>query len=401
MEHMRSEYYKRGFEEVVTPNIFNHELWKISGHLQNYKDAIFSFKTRENEDFALKPMNCPGHCLMFRHGARSYRELPIRLADFGVLHRNEASGALGGLTRVRRFQQDDAHIFCRQDQIPTEIEAAIQFMEATYGIFKFDFDLALSTRPDNYMGEIEVWDKAEAGLKAALDNYAKRSGKTWKLNPGDGAFYGPKIDIHVRDALKRAHQCATIQLDFQLPKRFELHYKGEDGLEHTPVIIHRAILGSIERFTGVLMEHTAGRWPLWISPRQVMVVPVAEPHKAYAEQVTARLAQHGYFVDTSLSDKTLNKRIMEASVLHYNYILVVGSQEADNESVNVRARPKASDEENKKVATQVIKLDEFINQLNAERAEKRLPTDQDWFDPNSTPATAPDTVSIDENEYAV
>jgi len=251
------------------------------------------------------------------------------------------------------------------------------------------------------MGEIEVWDKAEAGLKAALDNYAKRSGKTWKLNPGDGAFYGPKIDIHVRDAIKRAHQCATIQLDFQLPKRFELKYKGEDGQEHTPVIVHRAILGSLERFTAVLMEHTAGRWPLWLSPRQVMVVPVAEPFKAYAEKVSARLQAAGYFVDTSLSDKTMNKRIMEASVLHYNYILVVGSQEAASESVNVRPRPKASDEENKKVATHIMNLEEFVNQLNAERAEKRLPADQDWFDPNSTPVAAAPTLAIDENEYAV
>ena len=232
------------------------ELWKTSGHYEHYKENMFMFET-ENQEFGLKPMNCPGHCVMFAHRTRSHRELPIRFADFGVLHRNEASGALSGLTRVRRFQQDDAHIFCRVDQIEVEVAGVLDFMKRVYDVFGFSFKLFLSTRPKKAIGEKAVWDKAEAMMELALNRF----GADWSLNPGDGAFYGPKIDIQVFDAMGRAHQCATIQLDFQLPKRFELKYNSEEnGVDVQPVIIHRAILGSVERLMGVLTEHTAGKW---------------------------------------------------------------------------------------------------------------------------------------------
>lgn len=237
----------------------------------------------DGQDFALKPMNCPSHCLMFAHRSRSYRELPIRLADFGVLHRNELHGALTGLTRVRRFQQDDAHIFCAPSQIEAEIKSCLEFMEHVYGIFGFDFTLELSTRPEKFLGEIEFWNKAEDQLRDVLNSF----GRPWKLNPGDGAFYGPKIDIHIRDALQRSHQCATIQLDFQLPIRFKLDYMSGSSADGTPelerpVIIHRAILGSVERMFGILTEHTAGKWPLWLSSRQVIIISIMQAYEPYA-----------------------------------------------------------------------------------------------------------------------
>jgi len=281
-------------------------------------------------------VNCPGHCLMFGHRPRSYRELPLRFADFGVLHRNEFSGALTGLTRVRRFQQDDAHIFCTSDTIMEEIKNAFLFMEHIYGIFGYEFHMDLSTRPEDFLGEIEVWDQAEAALKSALEGF----GKPWKLNPGDGAFYGPKIDIYIQDALKRSHQCATIQLDFQLPERFKLEYQTEDkdGKTRRPVIIHRAILGSVERMFANLVEHFAGKWPFWLSPRQIIIVPVSEKFFEYAEEVRQALHQAGFYVDVDTSDKKLQKKIREAQLDQYNYILVVGQEEVAAKTVNVRTR---------------------------------------------------------------
>lgn len=226
----------------------------MSGHWDHYAENIFSIKARDKEEFVLKPMNCPGHCLMFAHKIRSYRELPLRFADFGVLHRDEPTGGLTGLTRVRRFQQDDAHIFCNAEQIQDEIDSCLQFVSHVYGTFGFEFSLMLSTRPDSYLGDLEVWNRAETALENSLNTF----GKPWKLSPGDGAFYGPKIDITITDALKRAHQCGTIQLDFLLPQRFQLEYDGENDVKCTPVMIHRAILGSIERFMAILIEHFGG-----------------------------------------------------------------------------------------------------------------------------------------------
>lgn len=333
MEYIKEEYWKRGYDEVMTPNMFNVALWEQSGHLAHYKDDMFILDV-DKEQFGLKPMNCPAHAMMFRHRDRSHKELPLRLADFGVLHRNEASGALSGLTRVRRFQQDDAHIFCREDQIKAEVADLFDFMKSFYGMLGLTFKLKLSTRPEKYMGEIETWDRAEARLKEALNEFVAATGGTWELNEGDGAFYGPKIDIAVLDCLNRPWQCATIQLDFQQPINFSLEYmtadaqakqdedkaaskaakpeapkEGEEAPKEgeekkkkallvkkpltagcaRPVMIHRAMAGSIERFTAILAEHFAGKWPFWMSPRQVMVIPVGMGFLDYAKEVALTL----------------------------------------------------------------------------------------------------------------
>lgn len=336
MDFIRSEYRNRGYEEVISPNIYNMQLWETSGHAANYRENMFLLEI-EKQEFGLKPMNCPGHCLMFEHRVRSYRELPIRFADFGVLHRNEASGALTGLTRVRRFQQDDAHIFCREGQVKDEVRAALDFINYVYDRFGFTFELKLSTRPEKFLGEIETWDKAEAALTEALDEF----GKPWQLNEGDGAFYGPKIDISVSDALKRKFQCATLQLDFQLPSRFNLSYSAEDEAKRErPVIIHRAILGSVERMFAILLEHFKGKWPFWLSPRQAIVCTVSEKSSAYALEVRDQIHQAGYHVDVDTSDKTINKKVREAQLSQYNYILVVGEKDAENRVVTVRVRDK-------------------------------------------------------------
>lgn len=334
MNFIRAEYRKRGFQEVISPNIYNAKLWQTSGHWQHYAENMFSFES-EKETFALKPMNCPGHCLIFDHRNRSWRELPLRMADFGVLHRNELSGALTGLTRVRRFQQDDAHIFCMPDQIREEITGCLDFLKHVYGVFGFTFNLVLSTRPEKYLGEIEVWNDAEKALAESLDKF----GEPWKENPGDGAFYGPKIDITIMDALKRAHQCATIQLDFQLPIRFNLNYIDDNGEKKRPVIVHRAILGSVERMIAILTENYAGKWPFWLSPRQIMVVPVGPAYDEYADKVRLRLHDAGFMAEADLdAGDTMNKKIRNAQLAQFNFILVVGEKERSSETVNVRTR---------------------------------------------------------------
>ncbi|XP_072167513.1 threonine--tRNA ligase 1, cytoplasmic-like [Diadema setosum] len=334
IDFIRSEYKKRGFQEVVSPNIYNSKLWMTSGHWQHYAENMFQFDV-EKETFALKPMNCPGHCLIFDNRPRSWRELPLRMADFGVLHRNELSGALSGLTRVRRFQQDDAHIFCPQDQIETEIAGCLDFLKSVYSVFGFTYKLVLSTRPEKFLGEIEVWDNAEKQLARSLDAF----GEDWKLNPADGAFYGPKIDITIHDALRRSHQCATIQLDFQLPIRFNLKYSATDGTEKRPVIIHRAVLGSVERMIAILTENFGGKWPFWLSPRQCMVIPVGPMFNDYATSVRDKLHAAGFCceVDTDAGD-TMNKKIRNAQLAQFNFILVVGEKEKTNGTANVRTR---------------------------------------------------------------
>ncbi|XP_010272819.1 PREDICTED: threonine--tRNA ligase, mitochondrial 1-like [Nelumbo nucifera] len=337
MEFIRAQYRERGYQEVLTPNMYNMQLWETSGHAANYKENMFVFEV-EKQEFGLKPMNCPGHCLMFEHRVRSYRELPLRLADFGVLHRNEASGALTGLTRVRRFQQDDAHIFCRESQIKDEVRSVLEFISYTYDIFGFTFELELSTRPEKFLGDIETWEKAEAALTEALNEF----GKPWQINEGDGAFYGPKIDISVFDALKRKFQCATLQLDFQLPSRFNLSYSAEDEAKREkPVMIHRAILGSVERMFAILLEHYKGKWPFWLSPRQAIVCPVSEKSQPYALQVRDQIHQAGYYVDVDTTDRKIQKKVREAQLAQYNYILVVGEEEANTGQVSVRVRDKA------------------------------------------------------------
>lgn len=334
VDFIRSEYRKRGFQEVVTPNVYNSKLWQTSGHWDHYSENMFSFDV-EKETFALKPMNCPGHCLIFDHRIRSWRELPLRLADFGVLHRNELSGALTGLTRVRRFQQDDAHIFCTMAQIGQEITGALDFLRAVYSVFGFTYQLKLSTRPEKFLGEISAWDAAEKELSDSLDNF----GDPWLLNPGDGAFYGPKIDITIQDALKRSHQCATIQLDFQLPIRFNLSYIDENGEKVRPVIVHRAILGSVERMIAILTESYAGKWPFWLSPNQIMIVPVSSQFDEYAFSVKRKLHDSGFMVDVDTDPgDTMKKKIRNAQLAQYNFIIVVGEKEVNAETINVRTR---------------------------------------------------------------
>eukprot|EP00667_Euglena_gracilis_P002181 EG_transcript_2180 len=386
---IKSQYRSRGFTEVITPNIFNSSLWKQSGHWDNYKENMFIIDI-EDELHSLKPMNCPSHMLMFASTRRSYRELPIRYADFGVLHRNELSGTLTGLTRVRRFQQDDAHIFVRTDQITAEIQTCLDFLAYVYGVFGFKYFLNLSTRdPEKFIGDVAVWDDAEARLAQAMSEFCglpqefnyhgeavKYDGAAetikklkkcvadglypepkqyWLLNPGDAAFYGPKIDIQLEDTFKRRHQCGTIQLDFQLPERFRLTYQmgpeekaaaeaqgrgPVDGSEDyaRPVVIHRAILGSVERMIAVLAEHWEGKWPFWVSPRQVMVVPVAHEFDDYATAVRNALAAAEFDVDVDVGNDQFKKKIRTAQVDQYNVILVCGRQEQEKGTVNVRTR---------------------------------------------------------------
>lgn len=339
IEFIRSHYWKRGYEEVITPNIFNLDLWHRSGHALHYKDAMFSFEV-EGQEWAMKPMNCPAHCLMFASGIRSYRDLPIRYADFGVLHRNELSGALTGLTRVRRFQQDDGHIFCREDQITAEVLGTLEFMKSVYTTFGMQYKLELSTRPTKALGELELWQRAETALAEAMDQFSGVG--SWRVNPGDGAFYGPKIDIKVMDAMERVHQCATVQLDFQLPIRFDLQYttdSKEKGQQFTrPVVVHRAMLGSVERMFAVLCEHYGGKWPFWLSPRQVMLIPVHADFGDYCEEVKERLHDAGYYVDVDLSKNTFQKKVRNAQVAQYNFQLVIGKAEVENQTVNIRTR---------------------------------------------------------------
>ncbi|TPX60314.1 threonine---tRNA ligase [Powellomyces hirtus] len=440
LDFLRAEYRRFGYAEVVTPLLFNKDVWVTSGHWENYKDDMFVVHTgsststninttaatttptitSENSNpsppstllecdshasccggthdepadadiHGLKPMNCPGHCLVYASSAKSYRDLPIRLAEFSPLHRNEASGALTGLTRVRKFHQDDAHIFCTPDQLQSEIAATLHFIDRVYTIFGFPaYELALSTRPETkFVGEVQQWEDAETQLRKALDG----TGRAWTLNPGDGAFYGPKIDILLTDALGRQHQTATVQLDFQLPKRFGLKYQHQDGSQRTPVIVHRAVLGSLERMLAILIEHYAGRWPFWLSPRQAVVVPVANEYTAYAESIAAQLSGRGlpanplspsaplstthttetrrlppppppnifWHVDVDATDHSLPKRIRDAQAAQYNFMLVVGENERKAGGVAVRAR----DGSDKGFMT-VPQLREFFNNLDQE-----------------------------------
>ncbi|XP_027944064.1 threonine--tRNA ligase, mitochondrial isoform X3 [Eumetopias jubatus] len=329
---IRAEYTRRGFSEVKSPTLFSTKLWELSGHWEHYQEDMFALQppgsdgptsspsdhstSHPTDTLALKPMNCPAHCLMFAHRPRSWRELPLRLADFGALHRAEASGSLGGLTRLRCFQQDDAHIFCAPDQLEAEIRGCLDFLRSVYAVLGFSFRLALSTRPSGFLGEPCLWDQAEQVLQRALEEF----GEPWDLSPGDGAFYGPKIDVHLHDALSRPHQCGTIQLDFQLPLRFDLQYKGQAGVLERPVLIHRAVLGSVERMLGVLAESCGGKWPLWLSPFQVVVIPVQTEQEEYAREVQQRLQAAGLVCDLDAdSGLTLSRRVRRAQLSHYNF----------------------------------------------------------------------------------
>jgi threonyl-tRNA synthetase len=324
----RSENRERGYVEVRTPQIYDKELWVTSGHWEKYREHMFTFES-ENREFGLKPMNCPGHCALYSDGAYSYRELPLRMAEAGVLHRDELTGALHGLLRVRMFSQDDAHIFCTPEQIADEVHGCLDFGYAIYDKLGLEIKVELSTRPDNKLGTDEEWDAAEAALAAALE----RQGLEYTVNEGDGAFYGPKIDLHMLDSLDRAWQIGTVQLDFQMPQRFGLRYQGADNAEHTPVMIHRALIGSFERFIGILIEHFAGAFPFWLAPIQVRVLPVGLGHHEAAHALAARLAR--YRVEVDDSDETVGKRIRNAEIDKIPFTIVYGDKESD-ESLAVR-----------------------------------------------------------------
>ncbi len=333
-DYMRGILFPEGYVEVRLPLMFNKALWETSGHWQHYRQNMFLVQSNEGEQMALKAMNCPGHMLVFGSEPRSYRDLPIRYHEQSVLHRNEASGVLTGLTRVRQFSQDDAHCFIREDQIGEEVERLLRLIQRVYGDFGLEYSVKLSTRPADYLGEKATWDHAERSLKQALE----ASGTPYAINEGDGAFYGPKIDVDVTDAIGRTWQCATIQLDYQLPRQFELKYTGADNAEHQPVVIHRAIFGSFERFIAVLIEHYAGAFPLWLAPVQMIVLPIADRHAAYARDVAVRLNKAGFRVETDLRQEKIGYKIREAQLQKIPYMLVAGDREMADGTVSVRSR---------------------------------------------------------------
>ena len=358
--YMRGVLIPAGYQEVKAPIVFNKALWQTSGHWDYYQDNMFLVKSSDDEEMGLKPMNCPGHFLLFGSEMRSYRDLPLRFHEQTPLHRNEASGTLSGLTRVRQFSQDDGHCFVMQEQIAAEVEALIRLVQRVYGDFGLSYAAKLSTRPEKFLGEVATWDDAEAGLRRALD----ASQQDYTLNAGDGTFYGPKIDFDITDALGRTWQCGTIQLDSQMPERFDLKYTGADNAEHRPVVIHRAIFGSLERFIGILVEHFAGAFPLWMAPLQVVVLPIADRHAGYAREVLAVVEAAG--IRASLDDRQekVNYKIREAQLQKVPYMLVVGDREAADRAVAVRSRARGD--------LGATPLDRFVTEALAEVAEKRL-----------------------------
>lgn len=393
VDAIRKEYVTRGYAEVITPLVFDKQLWKTSGHWQHYKENMFMVShgcgdlehhmehTAESYDrgaekapsngetvdanpeekffsSGLKPMNCPGHCLTFKAEPKSYRDLPVRYSDFSSLHRNEVRGTLTGLTRVRRFHQDDAHIFCTHSQIEEELKSVMAMVDHFYGkVFGFPYEILVSTRPEKSMGSDQDWQIAEQALMSAV----KSTGRSYVINQGDGAFYGPKIDFVVTDALKRKHQCATIQLDFQLPQRFALSYVDATGSHQTPVIIHRAVLGSIERMFAMLVEHYGGKWPLWLSPRQIGICAISKLHVDYVMKIYNDMKKDGFFAELFVDDQTIGNKIRQAQNAQCNYILVIGNAEIEKNVVNVRLRDNTVVGE--------MKLDDLKSRLQAEIAD--------------------------------
>ncbi len=331
----RKEHSKRGYQEIKTPIILNEELWRRSGHWDHYKENMY-FTKIDGMNYAVKPMNCPGGILMYKTDSRSYRDLPIRLGELGLVHRHELSGVLHGLMRVRCFTQDDAHIFMMPSQIEDEIIGVIDLVDYFYQIFGFEYNVELSTRPENSMGSDELWEQATAALQGALD----KKGMPYKINEGDGAFYGPKIDFHLKDSLGRTWQCGTIQLDFQMPERFDLSYIGADGEKHRPVMIHRVIFGSIERFIGILIEHYAGAFPVWLAPVQARILPISEKHMDYAYKVKKQLDEAGIRVEVDERNEKIGYKVRDAQMKKIPYMLIVGDKEANENTISVRTREK-------------------------------------------------------------
>lgn len=355
----REEHAKRGYEEIKTPLILNEQLWRTSGHWDHYKDNMY-FTKIDDEDYAIKPMNCPGSMLAYKRKMHSYRDLPIRLAEMGQVHRHELSGALHGLMRVRTFTQDDAHIFMLPEQVKDEILGVVNFIDDVYTLFGFKYHVELSTRPEDSMGTDEEWDMAENALKEAID----AKGIPYLINEGDGAFYGPKLDFHLEDSLGRTWQCGTIQLDMQMPQRFDLTYVGSDNKKHRPVMIHRVIFGSIERFIGILIEHFAGKFPLWLAPVQVKVLTVAEAFTDYAEDVSSKLEEAGLRVEKDFRNEKIGYKLREARNQRVNYILIIGEREKDSNTATVRSAKLGELGE--------MKVDALCQKLAAEVANKDI-----------------------------
>ena len=356
--YWRTEHRKRGYVIVNTPHIAKSKLWEISGHADHYRENMFFIQKDEDSDdqFILKPMNCPFHILIYQANRYSYRSLPLRMAELGTVYRKEKSGALSGLTRVQGFTQDDAHVFCTPEQLVDEINEIIDFVADTMAIFKMDFEVELSTRPESYVGEIENWNRAEAGLKEAMD----RRGMKYEINEGDGAFYGPKIDFKVKDAIGRTWQCATIQLDFNLPERFDIKYQDKDGSMKTPVMLHRVIFGSMERFHGILIEHYAGAFPTWLAPTQAAIVPISnEKHVDFAEKVYKKMRNAGIRVKLDDRSESMNYKIRESlQDKKIPYVVVIGDKEIESNALAVRARGIGQ------VGT--LGVDEFIKKIENE-----------------------------------
>lgn len=351
---------KNDYVEIKTPTMMSKILWERSGHWQNYRENMFTSHIEKHE-YAIKPMNCPGGMLFFKSKSHSYRELPLRVGEIGNVHRYEPSGSLSGLFRCRSFHQDDAHIFMKPTDIQDEILAILKLADEIYSTFGLNYRLELSTRPEkNTIGSDEEWENATNGLKGALDSY----GKPYRVNEGDGAFYGPKIDFHIQDALNRTWQCGTVQLDMALPERFELEYTSEDGTRKRPVMLHRAIFGSIERFFGIIIEHFAGKFPLWISPRQIRIFNVSDRHIDYAKQVESTLKQNGFYVELDDSNESIGKKVRNAQLDQVNYMLTIGDNEVENQTIALRTRDNVVHGE--------IALNDFIEKISREREEKAL-----------------------------
>lgn len=362
IDFWRKEHEKRGYMEFSGPQLNSSELWKISGHWDHYKEDMFVLTDSDGKEQALKPMNCPNAIKIFDSKLRSYKDLPMRFNDIDVIHRNEKSGQLNGLFRVRMFRQDDAHNFITEDQIGAEIKDIIEIAKQLYGIFGLDFELTLSTRPDDYMGDIELWNKAEANLKSVLDELCGKD--NYRINEGDGAFYGPKIDIKMKDCLGREWQMGTIQVDFQLPLRFNLSYIDSNGEKKTPILVHRAIFGSFERFIGIITEHFAGAFPVWLSPVQVSILPISDHQKEYAEKIKAILEEKGIRVELDARQEKIGYKIREAQLQKVPYMLILGEKEVEANAVGVRKRKEGDIGQ--------MSIEDFISMILKEIEEKAM-----------------------------
>lgn len=358
-DYWRLIHKKAGYQEIKTPIILSEDLWHQSGHWDHYKENMY-FTSIDEKPFAVKPMNCPGSILAYKNSLHSYRELPLRLAELGLVHRHELSGALHGLMRVRCFTQDDAHIFMTKDQITDELLDLIKLIDDFYKNFGFEYFVELSTRPENSMGSDEDWELATNGLRTALD----KAGLAYKVNEGDGAFYGPKIDFHLRDSIGRTWQCGTIQLDFQLPERFDIDYIGPDGEKHRPVMVHRVVFGSIERFIGILIEHFAGAFPVWLAPVQVKVMNITDSSKGYVEEITKILDEKGIRVESDLRNEKIGYKIREAQLQKIQYMIVIGEKEMNEKTIAVRSRKDGD------IGT--MSIEEFSNKLLDETKSKTI-----------------------------